>query len=155
MGSTFLRWSLAVWIVWCGRALWCAAAESIDPWRADTLERFNKVRAQQQLPPLAYNVRLAAAAQAHAQRMAAVGKLAHDGIGNGDVRVRADNVDYAWKKLGENILWGADSPAKAVQQWMDSPPHRGHILGDYQDVGMGRATAADGKIYWCAVFGSQ
>ena len=37
--------------------------------------------------------------------------------------------------------------------WMNSPHHRENILGDYSEIGVARAEAADGVPYWCVEFG--
>jgi len=40
-----------------------------------------------------------------------------------------------------------------MQGWMDSPPHKKNILGEFQEIGLARAFDKDGKPYWAADFG--
>ncbi len=46
--------------------------------------------------------------------------------------------------VGENIAWGESylaSPAKIVQAWMDSPPHRENVLStEFEEIGLGIVT---------------
>jgi hypothetical protein len=46
--------------------------------------------------------------------------------------------------VGENIAWGESylaSPARIVQAWMDSPPHRENILSsEFEEIGLGIVT---------------
>lgn len=46
-------------------------------------------------------------------------------------------------KVGEIIAWRTGTDAAAlVQQWIDSPAHRAHLLGDYTHMGTGIAFAS-------------
>lgn len=136
-----------------------ACAQGAQPsYYAKLLAGHNAARAQQKLPALAYNALLSKAAQAHANHMAATGKFAHDGIGDGAIDTRADAAGYDWMRVGENIGWTGkgttDHTAKAMQIWLQSPPHKMQILSsNFREVGFGRAVAADGKVYWVASFG--
>ena len=131
-------------------------------YHAELLQLHNAVRAQQKLSPLTNNELLAKAAQAHADHMAATGKFAHQGIGDGTIDSRIDDAGYDWSRVGENIAWAGPVQGKDVaadsrgimKVWMNSPPHRKQLLSDYQQVGFGRAIAADGKVYWVACFGN-
>ena len=40
-----------------------------------------------------------------------------------------------------------------MQGWMDSPPHRKNILGDFSEIGAARVEGKDSKPYWCVEFG--
>ena len=134
------------------------AQGTASSYHARLLAGHNHVRAQQKLPALTYDALLAKAAQAHANHMAATGKFAHDGIGDGTIDSRADAAGYDWMRVGENIGWTGkgttDHAAKVMQIWMESPPHKMQILSDkFREIGFGRAVAADGKVYWVACFG--
>ena len=51
---------------------------------------------------------------------------------------------YRAVAVGENSLWGAESPREAVTLWMESPPHRTNILDpEWRTTGV----AVDGWRY--------
>ena len=135
------------------------AQEARTSYPARLLAAHNAARAQQKLPALTYDVLLAKAAQAHANHMAATGKFAHDGIGDGTIVERIDAAKYDWSRAGENIAWTSKGTAEdtnmAMKVWLESPPHKMQILSpNFQEVGFGRAVASSGKVYWVACFGS-
>jgi uncharacterized protein YkwD len=132
--------------------------DATQPYQLQLLALHNAVRAAEKLPPLAHDQLLAKAATAHAAHMARTGKFAHDGIGDGTIDSRIDDAGYNWLRAGENIAWsskGTESDTRlAMKIWLDSPPHRMQLLSDFREVGFARATAADGKVYWVACFGT-
>jgi uncharacterized protein YkwD len=63
---------------------------------------------------------------------------------------------------GENLAWGTgtDGSVRAIfRAWMASPAHRRNILGDYDQVGIGRLSGNleghAGARVWAAHFGSR
>jgi uncharacterized protein YkwD len=124
----------------------------------DVVAYTNEVRQRAGLPPLRGNDRLATAAMAHAKQMAREDTLSHvlDGKNAGD-RIAA--AGYRFSCWGENLAWlkGYDDPAaEAVKGWLDSPGHRRNLLHpDFTEIGVAYWTAADGKVYFCQVFGSR
>ena len=57
--------------------------------------------------------------------------------------------------VGENVATnqGFPDPAEtAVQGWLDSPPHRENIEGDFNLAGVGIAENADGLFYFTQIF---
>lgn len=118
------------------------------------LELINVERAKAGLKPVRYSGTLDNAAEKHADHMAIVGKMAHDGIGDGDPgeRIRAEGFRKAW---GENVATGQTSPEQVVREWMASPGHRRNILDpNYQQMGVAYVTAANGRSYWAQEFGA-
>jgi uncharacterized protein YkwD len=68
-----------------------------------------------------------------------------NGDGAGD-RVR--ETGYRWKRYGENIARGVDSPYEVVDGWMHSPAHRENILDcRLHQMGIGLAIARDDTAY--------
>lgn len=119
---------------------------------AALLAAHNRERESRGYPPLRPSPRLQAAAQAHADRMAARGRMAHQGIGDGSPFERIDRTGYRWSRAGENVAWNqADVPA-VVGAWMKSPGHRWNILGSYAEFGGAVARGPKGDPYWCTVF---
>lgn len=129
-------------------------ATSRDGWVSELLELHNRMRAMEGLPPLSIEDRLGAAAQAHAQDMAARGVMEHRGGDGSNPADRVTRLGYRFAAVGENVAMGQTTPGEAAQSWYNSPPHRRNILGDYSQCGVGRSVGADGRFYWCIAFGS-
>jgi len=68
---------------------------------------------------------------------------------------RAERAGYSgWMALGENVAYGYGSVESVMAGWMNSSGHRANILNaNFTHVGLGRATAANGTLYWTQVFG--
>jgi uncharacterized protein YkwD len=109
-------------------------------------------------PPLRWNEKLGQAARAHSDDMAGrryFNHRARDGSGAGERALRAG---YGWRKIGENIASGQESPQEAVQGWIASPGHCANLMNpDFTDMGASYALHSDrrhGIIYWTQVFGT-
>lgn len=109
-------------------------------------ELTNQDRAAQGLDSLAWNDSLAAAAQDHAERMAAEGYLSHEYPGEGNVGARAARAGAHFRAIAENIATGY-SDEQVEQEWMHSAPHRENILDPKLNaIGVGVAERS-GKLY--------
>jgi hypothetical protein len=87
----------------------------------------NADRKEQGLPALQWNEALAAAAQAHAERMAQQRTLSHQFAGEAPLLERAAQAGAHFEAIAENVAMAPD--AEAVEQaWMHSTPHRTNIL---------------------------
>ena len=104
--------------------------------RAATVCLVNRARARQGERPLALDMRLQRAAQAHTESMAFGDYFAHRGPrGETPFRrarasgyIRSSRIGYM---VGENIGWGTlwkATPRAIVAAWMASPRHRAAIL---------------------------
>jgi len=87
----------------------------------------NQDRHEQGLPALHWNDALAAAAQAHAERMAQEGTLSHQYPGEAPLMQRASQAGAHFEAIAENVAMAPD-PEGAEQAWMHSTPHRTNIL---------------------------
>ena len=87
----------------------------------------NRDRQAHGLDRLQWNDSLAAAAQAHAERMAEEDDLSHQYSGEGNVGQRAARAGVHFRAIAENIATGF-SDEQIEQEWMHSPPHRANIL---------------------------
>jgi uncharacterized protein YkwD len=105
------------------------------------------------LPTLTVNPLLTAAAAAHAKDQAERGEMSHEGADGSHPADRVKRAGYQYLACGENVAYGSWTPDRLMQGWMDSPPHRKNILGDFTEIGAARATAVDGNNYWAVVFG--
>jgi uncharacterized protein YkwD len=107
----------------------------------------NATRAQHGLAALRASERLTAAAEHHSSDMVRRRYFEHSSPDGRTVADRVKHTGYLrgageWA-LGEDIGWGTAervSPAAIVQAWMNSPPHRGVILGRrFREAGVGIA----------------
>ena len=61
-----------------------------------------------------------------------------------------ENNGITYKKAGENIAKGQQTPEQVVQAWMDSPGHRENIMNpNYTHIGVGYV---NGGHYWTQQF---
>lgn len=118
----------------------------------------NEARRQFDLPPLAYNYELTVAAQLHAEDMASYNYTAHAGSDGSRPQDRFAWANYPHAYAGEATAWGFEDPRRAVEFWINSPPHRPIILNRYANqvgVGQGINYNATSVWYWTAEFGNS
>lgn len=118
-------------------------------------QHINGERDRQKLYQLAYNEKLALAAQRHAEDCSGRGSCSHSGSDGSDEAERVRRVGYQGS-VDESWAWMA-SPLAAVNWWLDEVPpndwHRRMLLTEYfTEVGVGVAEAETG-YYFIAVFG--
>ncbi|WP_417249994.1 CAP domain-containing protein [Celeribacter sp.] len=92
------------------------------------LAEINAERAAKGLGALQTNPRLSAAAQAHAEDMAARGYFSHVSKDGSTPKIRAERAGYRACLIAENISRGYPSAQQAVAGWMASKGHRENIL---------------------------
>jgi uncharacterized protein YkwD len=114
----------------------------------------NARRAKAGLPPLFLSPLLEAAAIGHARDMAERRKMTHRGGDGSSPFDRIDRQGYRYRAAGENVAYGFDDVESVMVGWMKSPGHRRNILGNYAEIGVGRAIAKDGASYWSVTFGT-
>lgn len=104
------------------------------------LQETNIQRNRHDRTALVLNNKLAAAAQAKANDMAARDYWSHaTPDGKQPWKFIADS-GYAYRAAGENLAYGFDSSGATVAGWMNSPGHRENVLNNaYQEVGFGIA----------------
>jgi hypothetical protein len=106
----------------------------------------NQDRQEQGLPVLQWNDALAAAAQAHAERMAREGALSHQYAGEPPLMQRAAQEGAHFQAIAENVAMAPD-PEAVEEAWMHSTPHRTNILDPKMNaLGIG-VTERDGQLY--------
>ena len=109
-------------------------------------ELTNRDRQPHGLDMLQWNDSLAAAAQAHAERMAEEGDLSHQYSGEANLGQRAARAGVHFRAIAENIATGF-SDEQVEQEWMHSPPHRANILDPrLNSIGVG-VVERDGTLY--------
>lgn len=124
-----------------------------EPVLQDLLAAHNKVRAEEKRAPLKLNPQLTEAARGHARDMADHDKLSHEGSDGSDSKTRIKRAGYHYKEIGENVAASQATVGEAMQSWLESPPHRANILGDFTEMGGAVATGPDGRKFWCVDFG--
>jgi uncharacterized protein YkwD len=130
------------------------------------LEAVNRARAEPRScgddaflpsPPLAWNGNLAQAARAHSTAMAQEHFFNHTAKDGGMVGERALAAGYRWRRIGENIAAGQESPDAVVADWLTSPGHCANIMdAGFTDMGSGYAINRERdepRVYWTQVFG--
>ena len=110
-----------------------------------------------------------AAARSHSQQMAKVGKLAHEGIGDGTPASRAYKYQCGEGSCAENCHlsgpWSKEQLTyfkitewemgkRAVANWLGSPGHRRNLLNpEWVAMGAGVGLSRNGTIYATQTFG--
>src|SRR5271166_4921296 len=116
------------------------------------LDLTNAARAKENLPPLKANPLLMEAARSYAANMAKQMKVEHvlDSKRSGQ---RIADAGYQATTSSENIGQSPRlMPKDVFEQWLESKAHRGHILGKYDETGIGLARDSEGAYYYCQVF---
>ena len=114
----------------------------------------NQARSEHGLPALQWDSALAAAAQAHAQKMVDQRSLSHQLPGEPDLQARAGQVGAHFHAIAENVAMGGNVDA-LQKEWMNSTPHRTNILDpNLNHVGIGLVERS-GYIYAAVVFDSS
>jgi uncharacterized protein YkwD len=106
-------------------------------------------------PPVAAASLLDAAAQRHADDMAARNALTHTGSDGSSVRERVSGAGYAWRAVAENIAEGQPTAYVVVRDWLESPEHCANLMDPaYTQMGIAFAVSDEGagQSYWVQVF---
>lgn len=116
-------------------------------------DRVNQYRASLGLPPLTIDARISEQARIHSQNMASgVVPVGHEGLYQ---RLQTIGKAIPFSAGSENVALCfncADPAARAVQFWLNSPPHRGAIEGNYNLTGIGVAKNDKGNCYFTQIF---
>jgi hypothetical protein len=112
------------------------------------LDLANQSRAEQRLPPLAWDPALAKAARTHlAITLQHPGTLEHQYSGEPDLAARAGAAGAHFSAVAENLAGHAQSPDEIHQSFMNSPAHRHNLLDPkYNAVGIAVASTPAGLI---------
>ena len=109
----------------------------------------NEVRAQFNLPPLAYVYELSRSAQEHANNKTRQPDDPHTGTDGSTPAERLLRAGYRGGYAGEATAWGFATAREAVEFWMNSEPHRKLILNlNTNDVGVGFVEDYSSQNIW-------
>jgi uncharacterized protein YkwD len=106
-------------------------------------------------PALAWNARLAQAAEAHSHDMAANNFLSHTGSNGSTLVNRIDATGYVAVAWGENIYGGPASVDAAMTGWLASAGHCANIMSaNFSEIGAACASndASAYTRYWTQDF---
>lgn len=120
----------------------------------DIVREVNAFRAQNGLPPLSWNDRLAAAALGHAQDLDRSGTFAHEGSRGSTLESRLNGAGYRWCAAAENISRGQPTPARVVSGWINSPGHRANMLKTNVREAGAALSAERGRNLWVLNLGA-
>lgn len=123
----------------------------------------NQARLDEGLAPYGFSTLLSAAAQRHADDLAAHQISSHTGSDGSTPRQRIAEAGYAawtWNGgeliAGENFWTGYSTIEDALAFFLEDPPHRDNILSTtYREIGIGVATDAAGSNYYVLDFGAR
>ena len=140
-----------------------ATAQTPDP-VATWLDRVNEARLAEALPPFGYSSLLAAAAQRHADDLAANGlntedaHLGSDGSTSSERIAEAGYAAWTWNGgqsiTGENVWSGGIDQGMAF--FLDDAAHRKNLLSiTHREIGIGASTDATGRGYYVLDLGAR
>lgn len=133
----------------------CSEPLTVDAWRARVLELVNAERTSRGLNPLSYSKQLESQATQYACEMISYNFFAHENPVTGStLRERAEQFQYDFQIIGENLAAGQPTPEEAMDDWMNSPGHRENILNrEFTEIGIGIRTGGTYRTYWVQEFG--
>jgi len=116
---------------------------------ARLLTKINDLRRGAGLAPLRASPALAAAAHEQSISMAEHGFFGHDSFSGAPFWKRVETrypkpADGAWR-VGENLVWSSPqlSARRALELWLNSPPHRQNLLtAAWREVGIAAVHAS-------------
>jgi uncharacterized protein YkwD len=112
-----------------------------SPNQQKALDFINWSRGTHGLPAVNADPALMRKAQAWSEHMARTGVLEHSGGGS---RLNTSGITN-WCGVAENVAYNATTDA-AHRSFMNSPPHRRNVLGNYDRAGTG--VVRRGDIVW-------
>ncbi|TWT46139.1 Cysteine-rich secretory protein family protein [Phycisphaerae bacterium RAS1] len=133
----------------------CNEPLSVDAWRARVLELVNEARTSRGLSALTYSQQLESQATQYACEMIGYDFFAHENPVTGStLRERAEQFQYDFQIIGENLAAGQPTPEEAMDDWMNSAGHRENILNrEFVELGIGIRTGGTYGTYWVQEFG--
>lgn len=114
------------------------AADSLSPLERSIFNTVNQQRAAAGLGPLQIDYTLVAAARAHSAQMSAGNRLFH-------TTNLAAAAPSKWRTLGENVAMSTSVDTMNARL-LESPVHRGNILGNFDHIGVGVVVV--GNKFW-------
>ena len=95
---------------------------------SDDITRLLAFHNAERTKPLTIDPKLAVAAEKHAKWMSE-NRMSHRGENGSSPADRIEAEGYSWSRWAENVAMG-DTPERAFQLWIKSPPHRRNIRNE-------------------------
>jgi uncharacterized protein YkwD len=119
------------------------------------LESVNTLRSAAQVPAVALNSQLIAAAATHARDMAVQNRPWHFGSDGSSPITRAERSGYTGRLLGEVLSESFETELETLSAWMTEPDKRERILDPRaRDLGFAWYQEQTGKIWWVMNLGA-
>ena len=115
------------------------------------LTLINKHRKTKGLSPLQNNFVIASIARDHTMNMA----TKRVAFGHGGFAARAKYIRAKINgvtAVAENVAYGSQTAAEVVNGWLNSPPHKKNIEGNYRLTGIGVARDVKSRLYFTQIF---
>ncbi|MGC0333916.1 uncharacterized protein YkwD/stress response protein SCP2 [Streptomyces sp. SAI-170] len=125
-----------------------SAGNGPSPDAPSWLAPVNAARAQAGSPSVAFDPRLAAAAQGHAAAMAAAGRLGVEGQDGVSVYQRLTRTGYAYVRVGEHLVSGPRTPEEFLDHCLSSAQARRTL----QDAAFTHAGLGQADMFWTALW---
>lgn len=117
------------------------------------VEIVNQERANVGLAPLAYDEQITYAATQRSYEMAVHSYFQHARPDGRSCFTVMKEYGVSYRRAGENIAAGQETPEIVMNAWMNSPGHKANILKpEFTKIGVGIAANQYGRIYWTQLF---
>lgn len=117
----------------------------------EIFQLINEYREQNGLPPLQYSEVAADMAERHSKRMADKDiPFGHTGFQDRYNALKKELPDMT--AGAENVAYGADDAAEAVELWLHSAGHKKNIRGNFTHTGISVVRDSDGRLYFTQLF---
>jgi uncharacterized protein YkwD len=132
------------------------SSASTDSEEMAFLGLINQYRQQNGKTALTLNTKLTDASKWMSNDMASKNYFSHTDSQGRSPFARMQAFGYSYSAAAENIFAGDYRASVAMQSWKDSPGHNTNMLGNYKDIGIGRACTSSSsyKWYWTTKFGT-
>ena len=80
--------------------------------------------------------------------------IANNVVNHNDFVARSEDIMkvVGAKTVSENIAYNYNTPQGAFEAWLNSPSHKGNIVGNFTHFGIAIRLNADGKKYYTNIF---
>ena len=121
-----------------------------ESYEAKVIELVNAERTSRGLSALSMSSEASKAADVRAKEI--VTKFSHTRPDGSSCFTVLSQMGVSYKKAGENIAYGQNSPEEVVKAWMNSPSHRENILSTgFNEIGVSSYKVGS-TIYWTQMF---
>jgi len=105
--------------------------------------------------PVAFDARLANAAQGHADDMRANNYFSHTGLNGSTPGDRITDAGYQWRTYGENIARGQTSEQEVFDAWTNSPGHHANNINpNFEDFALSKSGTGN-NTYWVLLLATE